>query len=219
MKKIFFKTSDGVTIIANWFPVENPQKYILLLHMMPATKESWNDFAAKLNEAEFSVLAIDLRGHGESTEDGKLGYKNFSDEEHQKYRLDVESALDFLKQKGARLENIYLCGASIGANLTIDFMDKYKEVEKGVALSAGLNYKGIETLPTVSQFSAKQNIYLAAAGDDARAGGPADEMAQQIYDATAGRKEIKIYETGGHGTDLFTAHPEFMEELINWLQK
>ena len=45
--------------------------------MMPATKESWNEFSQKLREKGWHVLAIDFRGHGESTKEG-LNFENFS---------------------------------------------------------------------------------------------------------------------------------------------
>jgi alpha-beta hydrolase superfamily lysophospholipase len=67
MEKVNFKTKDGVTIVGNYFkPRKEHAPAFLLLHMMPATKESWNDFASHLQKEGFEVLAIDLRGHGES---------------------------------------------------------------------------------------------------------------------------------------------------------
>jgi dipeptidyl aminopeptidase/acylaminoacyl peptidase len=47
MEKIRFKTIDGVTITGNYFkPLKKQAPVFLLLHMMPATKESWNEFAS-----------------------------------------------------------------------------------------------------------------------------------------------------------------------------
>jgi len=41
-------------------------------------------------------------------------------------------------------------------------------------------------------------------------------MAEEIFSAVATlNKELKIFETGGHGTDIFTKHPKFEDELAN----
>lgn len=216
--KISFLTLDGVKIVGNWFPAKNGAPVVLLLHMMPATKESWNDFAAKLNAAGFSALAIDLRGHGESTEQSgqSLNYAKFTDAEHQASSHDVDAALDWLKSQDVK--KIYLGGASIGANLVIDAMARRAEIKKGFALSAGIDYHGVKTVAPAGKLQVGQDLYLVAAKDDTRSGGPAEQMAQEIYKAASSKKEIKIYDAGGHGTDLFTTHPELMDELINWLK-
>ena len=46
-----------------------------------------------------------------------------------------------------------------------------------------------------------------------------DAMAQNLYDVSGSRKKIKIFDTGGHGTDLFLAHPDLMDEIINWFKE
>lgn len=213
MQKTNFKSHDGVKIYANLFTVNDPKKYVILLHMMPAIKESWNIFAQKLNEAGMSALAIDLRGHGESTEDGALDYNQFNNEDHQKYRLDVEAAIDFLKKHDATTQNIYLCGASIGANLTIDFMAKYDEIERGVALSPGLDYKGIAVEDAILKLKSNQKIFLVASDEDEYSFQSAIKLNEKNPNNTA----LKKFENSGHGTTIFEKHPEFMDELIIWL--
>ena len=128
MEKISY-TAENVTIVGNYWKGTNG-KAAILLHMMPATKESFTPFAEKLHEKGWSVLAIDLRGHGESTKKihGELStpmnYQEFSDEEHQSSMHDVEGARDWLEAQGIATENIVIGGASIGANLAINYMAK-----------------------------------------------------------------------------------------------
>ena len=59
IEKIELITEDGVKIKGIWQKVEG-EKAVLLLHMMPATKESWQNFSELLVENNFSSLAIDL---------------------------------------------------------------------------------------------------------------------------------------------------------------
>src|SRR5207245_1856203 len=103
---------------------ENPHGYVLLLHMMPAVKESWQELAKALNEAGLSALAIDFRGHGESVSksDGtRLNYKDFADEQQQAKILDVRGAMEWLRARGAQDSQIAVIGASIGANLALQY--------------------------------------------------------------------------------------------------
>src|SRR3989344_4533312 len=102
-EKINLTASDGKKISADFYPAKNPKGWLLLTHMMPATKESWGNFAKSMQESGYSNLAIDLRGHGES-EGGPDGYQKFSDAEHQAGIRDLEVGWDFLKSRGAAPE-------------------------------------------------------------------------------------------------------------------
>src|SRR3990172_1406945 len=150
MKKVMFKTKDGVEIYGLYTESENwSAPAVLLLHMMPAVKESWREFQEKLREAGFQSLAIDERGHGESVwKDGeRIDYKNFTDAEQQEKILDVEVAMRFLAERGVESESVAVAGASIGANLALQYQAEHSEIKAAVLLSSGLNYRGVETEP------------------------------------------------------------------------
>src|SRR3989304_1434352 len=122
MDKVIFKTKDSVEIHGLYAPTENQSApAVLLLHMMPAAKESWGQFQEKLREAGFQSLAIDERGHGESVwKNGeRIDYKNFTDAEQQEKIRDGEAAMRFLSEQGIRAEQTAIVGASIGANLAL----------------------------------------------------------------------------------------------------
>ena len=216
MEKVSFKTQDNVTIVGNYWPRGTNE--VLLLHMMPATKESWNDFAEKLADKNFSVLAIDLRGHGESIEQNgmKLNYKVFSDAQHQSSIKDVEAAAQFLKEKGG--ETLSLAGASIGANLALEYQAQHPEVKKTILLSAGTMYRGLETIPYARQLQDDQEVYFVAGSFDGRSAGSAETMAKDIAGEITSETQMKIYATTAHGTDIFSEYPQFMDELVLWVQ-
>ena len=220
-KKIFITTKDNKKIAANLFEPEKPQVsvrgWILLIHMMPATKESWDSFAEKLLNADYGALAIDLRGHGES-EQGPSGFLKFSDKEHQNGIFDLEAGIEFLKSRGAKPEKIFLIGASIGANLSLQWLAENSEFKKAVLLSAGLNYRGVETKSLIKILKPDQQVFLASAKDDGRAEVNAAQN-QKLYEAVpvAVKKEIKIYETGGHGTDILKNQPDLPDLIIKFL--
>ena len=98
-ERVNLKTADGVNIAGDHHKGPTGGPGVLLLHMMPATKERWGGFASKLNGAGFGALAIDLRGHGES-DGGPDGFRDFSDEDHQKSIMDARAAVDFQIAEG-----------------------------------------------------------------------------------------------------------------------
>ena len=220
MEKFFLETQDNIKIAANLYGVNNPTGWCVLAHMMPATKKSWQDFAQELQRQNYESLAIDLRGHGES-DGGSSGYLDFSDEEHQKSILDLSAAVDYLlKERKAPPDKIILIGASIGANLALQYIKEYPEFKVAVLFSPGLNYKGIETAPLVKNLQAGQKVFFISAKDDKRSGGNNAEMNQKLYDLTPTgvKRKIQIYETGGHGTDILKSYPELSELIFEFIK-
>ena len=215
MEKISFITEDKVKIAGDLYGVKNPAGWLVLVHMMPATKESYTDLAQRFQNLGYESLAIDLRGHGES-DMGPNGYLNFSDSDNQKSILDLESAADYLtKNRGATQSKIIFIGASIGANLSLQYISEHQEYKIVILLSAGLNYRGIKTEPLVKNLKAGQKVFFISSRDDDN---NASEN-QTLYDLTSNDvfKKIKIYDSGGHGTDILNNQSDLMELIIEFI--
>lgn len=215
-KIIALKTRDNFEIIGDYYAVLTKNApAAVLIHMMPATKESWKVFAKKLNETGFHCLAIDLRGHGES-QGGPDGFRGFNDEDHQASVYDVESAVDYFIRKGIPLEKISIIGASIGANLALQFQSRHSEIKSSVLLSPGFDYHGIEIEKAAKKLNSDQAIFLAAGGEN---DAYSTETANKLYNlAQSSDKQIKIFRDVGHGTTIFKEEPSFMDELASWLK-
>jgi len=208
------KTKDGVEIAGDYYSVSVPGEIgVLMLHMMPANRKSYSAFAEKIQEAGWQGLAIDFRGHGES-HGGPVGYQLFKDEDHQKSILDVEAGAEFLKTKG--IKKIFLVGASIGANLSLQYLAEHSDAKAAVLLSPGLNYRGVKTDESAKKVYHTKAIYLTAAKDDDYS----YETVQGLYDILPKEvaRELKLFDSGGHGTKLFETHPELIGTIINWLK-
>ena len=204
MQKTKVTTSDGLNLAALVWEGKGPVS-IILMHMMPAAKESWIPLAEGLSKQGYNVLAFDFRGHGES-EGGN--YEDFSDGQHQQYYLDLEAAVRYVKENFPGTE-IYLGGASIGANIAIKYLAEHPEIKKAAALSAGLNYHGVNAEELVRQTDPSQDLLLVAAADDMRkTGTSASRQAEILYDLAACKKEKILFQTGGHGTSLLDAQPD-----------
>lgn len=206
-------TKDGVQIFGDYYAATGTSG-IVLLHMMPADRMSWHGLAIKLQVAGFHVLAIDLRGHGQSA-GGPNGYQTFSDTQHQQSLFDVEAAVEFLRAKG--VQKLYMGGASIGANLALQYAALHKEVIAVVLLSPGLDYHGIHADIWMNSFKPDQAALLIASDDDVYS----FTSVKALYERSSGLKtrEVKLLTDAGHGTRMFNKNPEMMDEIVDWLKK
>jgi dipeptidyl aminopeptidase/acylaminoacyl peptidase len=102
---------DGLQIAAWYIPNQDADKAIIIVHGRDASKQ-WAEsgtivaFQADLYNAGYAVLAIDLRGHGES-EEARYSFGVYE-------RRDVLGAVDFLKSQGFASGHIGVIGISLG---------------------------------------------------------------------------------------------------------
>ncbi len=224
MERLYFTTSDNVKIVANEFLPDKkkyptPRGWVIFLHMMPATKESWNPLADQLQQAGYAGLAIDLRGHGAS-EGGPNGYKEFSDAEHQDSIRDVDAAIDILHGIGVRDDRIVLIGASIGANLALQYASQHRAISCVVAISPGADYHGIVTKPFIEVFSENKRVLFIGSLDDDHVPGNEDEIEvlhAAVPDGVLAEKEI--VDSGGHGTEILANNPELINKILTFIQQ
>jgi alpha-beta hydrolase superfamily lysophospholipase len=195
MERVSFKTEDGIEIGGDWYPV-NGEKFAILLHIRPATKESMVAWAKALNARGYSCLAYDQRGHGESTMNGTLNFESFTDEESRGKALDLEAAFAWLQGKGAAEANTVLVGGSIGGNLAIRFLAEHHGVPMAIALSPGLNYRGV-------------------ASDDDPHGSL--ESCRRLHELAADRTVFVQKRGLGHGTAMTEKNPGLIDELLTYL--
>lgn len=215
MEKVSFFTQDQKKISADFFNVQSPASWFLALPMMPATKESYLDLGQKLSSLGYAGLAIDLRGHGES-DGGPNGYKSFSDKQHQDSYLDVVAAIDYLKSQGASENKIVLVGASIGANLALEYAANNQNISKVVLMSPGTDYQGIKSTEFAPKLKIGQSVLIFSSKND-------DDNTTQIEQILSlipsGVDEQKvIYDNAGHGTDMLS-QPDAYDKIINFIEK
>jgi dipeptidyl aminopeptidase/acylaminoacyl peptidase len=102
---------DGLEIAAWYIPNPDADKAIIIVHGRDASKQ-WAEsgtivaLQADLYNAGYAVLAIDLRGHGDS-EEARYSFGVYE-------RRDVLGAVDFLETKGFKPGSIGVIGISLG---------------------------------------------------------------------------------------------------------
>lgn len=111
----FILSQDGLNLRLYHWPTNQPKTVLCIIHGLGEHAGRYREMAKKLNEANCSVMALDLRGHGFS--EGKRGHTR----SYEHLLLDIEELL-----KAARAEyldlSIVLFGHSMGGNLVANFV-------------------------------------------------------------------------------------------------
>jgi dienelactone hydrolase len=211
METITLKTEDGLSIAGNFYPAQNQDKGVILIHQMGKSKGSYNDLAPKLVSAGFNALAIDLRGHGQSSGD----LSKFSAKDYNNMILDVKAAVQFLKSQNRSMK-INLIGASIGANIVLQYPD-IEKVASIIALSPGIDFHGVKPENSVKNNSTVPTLLVATDKDTYSR----DSVVQLFEDSplSSDRKEMIIYDGNAHGTDMLSANKELNDKIIEWLKR
>jgi alpha-beta hydrolase superfamily lysophospholipase len=205
-------TSDGVTVTLEYLNVEGaaPRGGVVLVHMLGRTRADWEPLTETLISKGLEVVALDLRGHGQSVSGGPE-YGSFDTEQWLGCANDIRAALDYLAEQVSG--KYFLIGGSIGANLVLIEAADDPRVAGVVMLSPGLDYHGVQPGEYATDYGERPALLVAALDDDYSAKS-VGTLAELLY-----APETKIYPSGGHGTHLFGTRPEVRKLIADWLEK
>jgi dienelactone hydrolase len=218
------KTADGTLLKATYFAAAKPGPGVLLFHQSNRTRESWDGVTQQLAAAGMTVLTVDSRGHGESG--GKY--------DNRKTWEDVDAAFNYLvSQPGVNRDVIGAGGAGwLGVIGSVEAARRHpKEIKSLVLMSGETLRDGLQFLHQASQLP---ELFVFSDEDEY----PPTQDAMKLLYATASSPSKKLvhysaaedapwlwYETfdagrvpahGGHGTDMFTVHPELPGIIVQW---
>jgi pimeloyl-ACP methyl ester carboxylesterase len=199
---------EGVDLAGTFYtPVQvaPPWPAVLLLHMANGNRHDWGDFPQKLGAAGYAVLAIDLRGHGDSG-----GSRDWS-----KGPQDTAQAWGYLARlQGVDAQRTAIIGASIGANLALVQGAAEESIRTVVLLSPGLSYFGVSSVEAMKGFGDRPVLILASSEDSYAA-----ESSRQLKQMAKGPAELQMLDGAGHGTQMLTAQPDLTQQILDWLAK
>ncbi len=197
-KEVSFSADDGVKISAKYWD-RKTEKKLILVHMLGGDKSDWNEFA---ENAPYTAIAIDLRGHGNS--DGDL--QSFSDPDFNSMVLDVKAASEYMGG-----DQIIVIGASIGSNIALNYADDYN-VSGLVLLSPSHDYRGVDTRAVITRY--KEPLLIVTSRDDIQSYNPSIDM----YNAAPSEeKQLKTYDDAGHGTDMLKK-PDLDDLILQFIK-
>lgn len=213
-EEITLQTADGVTIAGTYYRPSKagPRPAVILLHMLSRNREDWKDFAQVLAWEGYAVVAIDLRGHGESTR-GAGSWRLLKQEGFRAMVEDVAAAHQYLRRAPeADGGSLALVGASIGANVALLYASREPAVKTLVLLSPGLDYRGVATAEAMSAYGTRP-VLIAASSEDTYAA----DSSTALNGLAQGRHKLVMYNGAGHGTHMFAKEPTMEGMLLEWL--
>jgi len=109
------KTEDGLQLYAqNWQPEMKPQAAVCLIHGLGEHSGRYSHVARFLNKSGYTLIAIDLRGHGKS--EGRRGHTP----SYETLMNDISHLLQMAKKRYPDCP-LFLYGHSLGGNLVINY--------------------------------------------------------------------------------------------------
>lgn len=121
-EQVALKTSDGIPLDAWYSPVDSSKGCVIFFHGLSVNKSFLEAEAAQFRQWGYTVLLVDLRGHGRSGGNTTtLGMKETD---------EVQKACEYALQRGNK--KIVLYGVSLGAGICI------KAVSEGRVHPAGI---------------------------------------------------------------------------------
>ncbi|MES0490947.1 MAG: alpha/beta fold hydrolase [Leptospirales bacterium] len=123
----YINTPEGKLFVAN-YPGKQKKNVALVLHGWGENSKWYIDVSRKLNSLGWSVVLLDLRGHGRSF--GKRGFIHNWEE----YAVDLEAGLRYTLAEYTQ-EKLFLFGQSMGALVILRYL---QTVEKHTQLAGAI---------------------------------------------------------------------------------
>jgi esterase/lipase len=192
---VSFRSLDGVKLAGRVFG--DGQVGVVLAHMFPADQTSWWAFARVLAPKGFAVLTFDFRGYCPG---GVAGCSEGQRDVAAMWQ-DVLGAVDFMMAGG--LVRVMLVGASMGGTASlIAAAQPGVPILAIVALSAPQSFEGLTADRTVLGNVTAAKLFVAGNSDPTGAA----TAAQAMYEESPPPKQVEIFTSSDHGTDLLTGN-------------
>lgn len=207
---VSLQAADGTALAAAWYAPTRPAPAIVLVHMLTRSHREWDLAAQALNASGFAVLALDLRGHGNSSGSYASSLSSM--------QQDVQAALDWVKLRPEVLPgHLGIAGASLGASLAVIAAAADPAVRSVVLLSPGGEYRGLRCEASMRKFAERGGaaMLVASTGDPYAA-----RTARQFAAMGSGLRDLRIIDGGhAHGTRLLDASADLLTALVDWFRR
>ncbi len=213
---VTLSTQDGWALSALYMPAAGKEMAVVLLHDLGKKKEDFTSFKKLLAKDGFAYLAVDLRGHGQST--GQGTYKTFAkegmDNPFNKMTADVQAAVDFLQKKGFSEEHMLLLGTGLGANVAAKASGLLPDIGGIALISPNVNIRDVLSIPSLKLY--KGYVLIAASAGD-RKGFLEASILRNVVFLSSGDGNVTFltaYDFTGH--ELLDKY--LMQSVLQWLK-
>ena len=197
---IKFRNSEGVRLVG--VMLGEGRTGIVLGHQLRSSLCEWMPIARELADRGYRVLALDFGGFGESE----------SADSGRTLRADIVAATTQLRRAGS--DRVVLIGSSMGGTSVVAAAPDVK-----VRLAAVVSLSGPAVFGALDAGAAARKLtapaYFAVGDRD----GSFTDSARQMYKAAGSKiKELKVYPTSAHGTQLVNEE-EGLADLLEFLDR
>ena len=221
-KSLSIRAQDGWLIASTYLPAQPGKKTVLLLHDIGKDHTAFNALMQQIADKEMGYLALDLRGHGGSTqyENSKepVVYTSFAkegvDNDYNKMTRDVDAAMEYLKSQQIFPQDVIWVGVGLGANVAAKASNLWPEVSGIALLTPVTNFRDVLPIPALRVYKGK--VFIAAAADDKKTFLEASVMRNVAF-LSSGEGNVTFataYDKKGHELLNNWVTPELMQ----WLQ-
>lgn len=208
-ENITLTTSDGVQLAADFYAPERLNEdtdVLILVHEAYRDRSSWDNFRIAAQETGFAVIALDLRGHGQSG--GDLVFDEAIDH-------DIDAVLDWISASPDLNEDrIAIAGASVGANLALRAGARHTQINSLALLSPGMMYWEIGIESAILDYGRRPSLLVASEGDAYSA-----TSVQRLNELGRGYDKLVIYPGTGHGTEMIRSQPDLIPMMLEWFEQ
>ena len=191
---------------------------VLLLHSIGYSSDDWGgNIIQKLTSIGYAVIAMDLRGHGQSVYDTTIHKKSwdcFTNKAYQKFPSDVVAIINQVKQqeKNIDINNMAIVGADIGANTAVLATKDLKAKPKTLVLiSPTQNFKGLYipiamtelNMPILTMSSKNDRFCL--------------QEQKELAKFSQGGFYAQNYPNGGMGMLMLKVNPSMSMDITKWI--
>lgn len=228
MQAMTFTTPDHATLSGSWITanlaaadvaeaVKRPA--VILVHDFGLDRRDWGIFIPALVQHGVSVLAIDLRGHGQSIQAGTRQSGEYSFGTSSTFLstglLDIQGAVQWLKKRAdVNAKAMSLIGVGAGGDVAYVAARQLgrRQIKSTVVISPSL--AAVTEGEFLSDSPARAVLFCVTSGD---ANGSAMMAAESLSNFTDSPKKVVVYTSNAHGLSMFYKHPEIGPEILGWL--
>jgi len=224
IKQVKFTTEDHLVIAAGFVPPlakkDAKAPIVILLHMYKSDRSAYAPLIGPLHRGGLAVLAIDLRGHGDSVgppESKLLDRVARRDRDlFKQMRKDVDAAYQWLReQPEVDLARFVIVGASVGCSVALDYASRDPSVDGIACMTPGTGYLGLDSLAHVDKYGQRPLLLLASEQERSAS----DQLARAARQAT-----VKLFPDqpalgpmGLHGTRMFGQVAGIEKRIVDFL--
>lgn len=209
---VTIRTEDGVSLAGTWYePGARQAPVVILVHMLHRTRRDWDEVATRLASEGIGALAIDLRGHGESS--GSIEEGDAAD--YSALVRDVAAARRYLASRGdVQPSHVGIAGASIGANLAVLEASGDPSIASLALLSVSGDYRGLKIEAAMKKYGARPALFVASDEDPY-----AVRSSKELQKAGGGVRELLMLKNAGHGTAMLSRDADLARALVDWFHR